>query len=62
MRIFVKVFLEKVSLPKSLIARPNVSLTLVFFNIIPVIYDRAAYFTAWEAFYMWRVKRFAEEI
>ena len=41
-----QVFLEKVSLPMSLITIACDSLTLIFFNIIPAINHTATYFAA----------------
>ena len=46
LRTFAEVFLEKVSLPKSLITIACGSLTLIFFNIIPAIRHTATYFAA----------------
>ena len=44
LRTFAKVFLEKVSLPVSLITKGCDSLTLIFFNIWPAINCTAIYF------------------
>ena len=50
LRTYAEAFLEKVSLPKSLIIIQYVCLTLVLLNIITAIKSTAAYFTAWYAF------------
>ena len=47
LRTFVKVFLEKISLPEFLITIVCDSPTLIFFNIIPAFKNTATYIAAW---------------